>query len=52
LILFDDDVLDVTRIESQTFNLKKQKFDLDEVVTTVIDGYRNQIENSNSNEKT
>jgi hypothetical protein len=32
--------------------LEKQKFDLDEVVTTVIDGYRNQIQNSNSNEKT
>ena len=44
-----DDVLDVTRIESQTFNLKKQKFDLDEVITTVIDGYRNQIQNNNNN---
>ena len=51
MILFDDDVLDVTRIESQTFNLKKQKFDLDEVVTTVIDGYRNQIQNNNNNQK-
>jgi signal transduction histidine kinase len=40
------DILDVTRIESQTLKLDKSKFDLRDAIATVLDDYRNRIQNS------
>jgi two-component system sensor histidine kinase VicK len=44
-----NDILDVTRIDSQTLNLYKQQFNLNDLFTTVINDYRNQIEKENQN---
>jgi two-component system sensor histidine kinase VicK len=46
-----NDILDVTRIDSQTLNLYKQQFNLNDLITTVINDYRNQIEKENQNVK-
>jgi two-component system, OmpR family, sensor histidine kinase VicK len=40
-----EDILDVTRIESQTLKLDKRKFDLRDMAASVLDGYRNRIQN-------
>jgi signal transduction histidine kinase len=40
-----EDILDVTRIESQTLKLNKTKFDLREMAASVVDDYRNRIQN-------
>jgi signal transduction histidine kinase len=40
-----EDILDVTRIESQTLKLDKRKFDLSDVAANVLDDYRNRIQN-------
>jgi len=34
------DILDVTRIESQTLKLNKERFDLDEVISSLVGDYR------------
>ena len=39
-----EDILDVTRIESQTLKLEKSNFDLRDTAATVIDDYRNRIQ--------
>jgi signal transduction histidine kinase len=39
------DILDVSRIESQTLKLDKRKFDLSDVAANVLDDYRNRIQN-------
>ena len=41
-------ILDVTRIESQTLKLNKQKFDLDEVLSYVVADFKNEIRKNNS----
>ena len=41
-------ILDVTRIESQTLKLNKQKFDLDEVLSYVVTDFKNEIRKNNS----
>jgi signal transduction histidine kinase len=41
-------ILDVTRIESQTLKLNKQKFDLDEVLSYVVVDFKNEIRKNNS----
>jgi signal transduction histidine kinase len=41
------DILDVTRIESKSLKLKLEKFNLNELISHIIDDYRNQIEKSN-----
>jgi two-component system, OmpR family, sensor histidine kinase VicK len=38
-----EDILDVTRIESQTLKLDKRKFDLRDMAASVLDDYRNRI---------
>jgi len=38
-----DRILDITRIESQSLKLKKEKIDLNEVILRVISDYKNQI---------
>jgi two-component system, OmpR family, sensor histidine kinase VicK len=46
------DILDVTRIESQTLNLNKEKFNLTDLILSIIEDYTSRIENdSNSNVK-
>jgi two-component system, OmpR family, sensor histidine kinase VicK len=46
------DILDVTRIESQTLNLNKEQFNLTDLVLSIIEDYRSRIENdSNRNVK-
>ena len=42
------DILDVTRIESRSLGLSLEKFDLNKVISDVVDDYRNEIEKSNS----
>jgi two-component system sensor histidine kinase VicK len=40
-----EDILDVTRIESQTLKLDKRKFDLTDMAVSVLDDYKNRIQN-------
>ena len=40
-----EDILDVTRIESETVKLNKSKFDLSDMAASVLDDYRNGIKN-------
>ncbi|TLX94609.1 MAG: HAMP domain-containing histidine kinase [Thaumarchaeota archaeon] len=40
-----DNLLDITRIYGQTTGLKKEKFDLNALISYVIEDYRNPIEN-------
>jgi two-component system, OmpR family, sensor histidine kinase VicK len=42
-----DDILDVTKIESQSLKLNKERFNLNELIPNIIDGYRNHIEKDN-----
>ena len=46
-----NDILDVTRIESQTLNLDKEKFNLSDLVTSVVEDHRSHIEKENSKVK-
>jgi two-component system, OmpR family, sensor histidine kinase VicK len=39
-----EDILDITRIESQTLKLDKSKFDLRAMTASVLDDYRNRIQ--------
>jgi signal transduction histidine kinase len=57
LILFEkglrltEDILDVQKIESRTLKLNKERFDLNDLVLSVVDDYKNQIGNQNRNLK-
>jgi signal transduction histidine kinase len=42
-----EDILDVTRIESQSLKLIKERFDLNEPISNAVQDYRNQIEKDN-----
>jgi signal transduction histidine kinase len=42
-----NDILDVTRIESQTLKLNKQQFNLNQLISDIVEDYRNQISNAN-----
>jgi signal transduction histidine kinase len=44
-----DDILDVTRIESETLMLKIEPLDLGDLISNIIEDYRNQIEKNNDN---
>lgn len=39
-----NNILDVTKIQSQTIKLQKEQFDMNELISSVIDDLRNQIE--------
>jgi signal transduction histidine kinase len=39
-----EDILDVTRIQSKSLKLNKELFKLNDVISTVVDEYKNQIE--------
>jgi signal transduction histidine kinase len=41
-----NDILDVTRIESHTLKLNKERFDLNDIVSHVIEDFRNQANNA------
>jgi signal transduction histidine kinase len=43
-----EDILDVTRIESHTLKLRKERFNLNDVMLDVIEDYREQIANGNN----
>ena len=44
-----NDILDVTRIESQTLKLNKEKFNLNDLLSNIVQDYKNNIEKSNGN---
>lgn len=44
-----NDILDVTRIESQSLRLNLGRFNLSDVISDVVEDYRNEIKKSNSN---
>ena len=44
-----DDILDVTRIESKTLMLKIEPLDLNDLISNIVEDYRNQIEKNNDN---
>ena len=41
-----EDILDVTRIESGSLRLNLEKFNLNQVISDIVDDYRNEIERS------
>jgi two-component system, OmpR family, sensor histidine kinase VicK len=43
-----EDILDVSKIESQSLNLNKQQFNLYDVISNVVQDYPKQIENGNN----
>jgi two-component system sensor histidine kinase VicK len=44
-----DDILDVTRIESETLMLKIEPLNIDDLISSIVEDYRNQIEKNNDN---
>ena len=44
-----EDILDVTRIESHTLELQKERFNLKDILFNLIQDYRSQIERNNNN---
>ena len=51
LLQLADDILDVTKIESHSLKLKKEIFDLQELLTVILNEYSKIIEKSNKNIK-
>jgi signal transduction histidine kinase len=43
-----EDILDVTKIESQSLQLKKERFDLNEVITNILAEYQSQVKKTNN----
>src|SRR5215208_7399439 len=46
-----NDILDVTRIDSQTLKLNKEKFNLSDLIASILEDYRSNIEKENQNVK-
>jgi signal transduction histidine kinase len=46
-----NDILDVTRIDSQTLKLNKERFNLSDLIASVLEDYRSNIEKENSKVK-
>ena len=44
-----NDILDVTRIESQTLKLNKEKFNLTELISSIVDDFKNDIQKKGNN---
>jgi two-component system, OmpR family, sensor histidine kinase VicK len=44
-----NDILDVTRIESKTLNLQKEQFNLNDLLSNILEDYKNEIEKSKRN---
>jgi signal transduction histidine kinase len=45
LLQLSEDILDVTRIESNTLKLRKERLNLDDIILNVVEDYRRQIKN-------
>ena len=45
-----EDILDITRIESQSLKLNKDGFNLNDLISNVVQDYRNQIEKDNDDD--
>ena len=45
-----DDILDVTRIESETLMLKIEPLNLDDLISNIVEDYRNQIERNDDDD--
>jgi two-component system, OmpR family, sensor histidine kinase VicK len=43
-----EDILDVSKIETQSLNLNKQQFNLNDIISNVVQDYPKQIENGNN----
>jgi signal transduction histidine kinase len=43
-----NDILDVTRIESQTLKLNKEKFNLTELISSIVEDFKNDIQKKGS----
>ena len=43
-----EDILDVTKIESQSLQLKKERFDLNEAITNILAEYQSQVKKTNN----
>jgi two-component system, OmpR family, sensor histidine kinase VicK len=43
-----EDILDITRIESKSLKLKKEVFALDDIISSIVEDYRKQIQESRS----
>src|SRR5215212_8664093 len=46
-----EDILDVTRIESDTLQIRKERFNLNDAILSIVEDYRKQIANGNGNVK-
>ncbi len=46
-----EDILDISRIESQSLKLNKEQFNINDLISNVVQDYRNQIEKENSKVK-
>src|SRR5215217_1766906 len=46
-----NDILDVTKIESQTLRVRKERFNLNDVIANIVQDYRNHLERANANVK-
>jgi two-component system sensor histidine kinase VicK len=44
-----NDILDVTRIESQTLNLHKEQFNLGDLISVIVEDHRRQIDQNKNN---
>ena len=44
-----EDILDITRIESQSLKLNKERFNLNDLISNVMQDYRNQLEKDHDN---
>ena len=49
LMQLTEDILDVTKIESGSFRLKKEKFDFNKMIMEILDEYRQRIDSNGDN---
>ncbi len=49
LMQLTEDILDVTKIESGSFHLKKEKFDFNKMIMEILDEYRQRIDSNGDN---
>ena len=47
LIQLTNDILDVTKIETNNLNLNKELFNLSDLISDIIEDYKNQLDNEN-----
>ena len=47
MIQLTSDILDVTKIETNNLNLNRELFNLNDLISDLIDDYNNQLDNEN-----